>query len=166
MDSKLEDLVGRNQPLVFARRTRKNLERIKKASADGEDVHPVVQLANSLLGLIVIPWERDTLDSILHHRLETLKQQGWPCFNITKGRCHTLEELIQKLRNSVAHGHMRFSSDEKHYGKVILQIKNIPWKQKEPDWCAEISVEELQGFCEKLINLVEDFCTKGVDPEY
>lgn len=157
MDSRLEDLVGRNRPLVFARRTRKNLERIKRAAVDGEDVHPVVQLANSLLGLIVIPWERDALDTILHRRLEVLRCSGWPCFRITKGRCKTLKDLIRNLRNAVAHGHMRFSSDGKQYGDVMLRIENVRNKGDEPNWMAEISVQELQGFCEKLIDLVEEF---------
>jgi hypothetical protein len=49
-EQKLND---RNSAEVFAQRTRRNLEFIENAGLSGEDVHRVVQISLSLLGLVV-----------------------------------------------------------------------------------------------------------------
>lgn len=49
----------RNEAYEFAVRTRRNLLAIEKAKTASEPVHVVVQLTNSLLGLIVFPKEKE-----------------------------------------------------------------------------------------------------------
>jgi hypothetical protein len=49
--------IDRNTIEGFAERTRKNLRFIVAAYDGGQDVHTVTQLINSLLGLIVYPYE-------------------------------------------------------------------------------------------------------------
>lgn len=48
--------VRRNDALVFVAHTKKNLEYIEQGHAHHDDVHPVTQLVNSLLGLVVLRW--------------------------------------------------------------------------------------------------------------
>lgn len=47
----------RSDALGLAERTRKNLFFIEAAFERGEDVHVITQVANSLLMLVVFPWE-------------------------------------------------------------------------------------------------------------
>ena len=55
----LQGMSSRNDTLEFAIRTLKNLTFITEAAAAGFDVHPVTQLTNCLLGLVVFPWEQE-----------------------------------------------------------------------------------------------------------
>jgi hypothetical protein len=52
----------RSDALGLAERTRKNLLFIEGAFERGEDVHVITQVANSLLMLVVFPWERHFVD--------------------------------------------------------------------------------------------------------
>ena len=58
-------------------RTLKNLDFMAKARREGKDVHEVTHLLNSLLGLVVIPWER--IDrGIFCAKTEDLECDDWP----------------------------------------------------------------------------------------
>jgi hypothetical protein len=87
-------LASRNESMGFADRTKKNLQHIQKAFDAGHDVHVVTQVVNSLLGLVVFPWESH-LDEVMQAiPLAELEQQRWPRWEITKGSCSTLGELV------------------------------------------------------------------------
>jgi len=77
---------SRSLPLGFANRTRKNLEFIEEAYKEDKDVHVVTQVAISLLGLIVFPKEKLSLEKHLNKiSLNSLLQEGWPQWKILQG---------------------------------------------------------------------------------
>src|SRR5437868_6710476 len=112
----------RNDSVEFARRTRKNLDFVLAVS--DERVHPVTQLANSLLGLVVFPWEQTLVARLKKQRLELLSAHGWPKWQVDVGTVKTLEDLIKRIRNATAHGNITFSSDSKNLADVELQIQD------------------------------------------
>jgi signal transduction histidine kinase len=117
--------VSRNQALVFALYTRQNLEFIERASkSDENNVHVVTQIANSLLGLVVFLWEREFIRYTKELQLDDLVKDGWPRFEISKGECETLHQLVRHLRNAVAHGRIRFSSDSRDPNSVMIDIED------------------------------------------
>ena len=152
------NLKGRNHPkgIGIAQRTRKNLEYIKSQVDSGnEDVHVVTQLVNSLLGLIVVPQERELAGCTQKLKLQELKEKGWPEWVITKGKAktQTLGGLIYHIRNATAHGRFIFSGqpDSPNLSEVTLTVKDgpppkegKPWKAT---WRASIGGEALYGFC-------------------
>jgi len=146
---------SRNDSLEFAKRTRKNFEHIERAFQAGEDVHVVTQLATSLLGLIVFPWEKQFDRRIKTQRLDELVKAGWPAWQVSEGTSSTLGELVRHLRNAVAHGHLTFSSDSRHINEVAIEFADYESKRPEPDWAARIETRDLRTFCLKFIELLE-----------
>ena len=147
---------SRNNALGFAARTRKNLDHIEKAYARNVDVHVITQLANSLLGLIVFPKEKNFYSHVKALELQQLEAQGWPQWQIWKGERLTLGDLVDHLRNAVAHGHMAFSSDDREPGKVTIEVEDYKRNAKVPYWCARIQADDLRSFCLKFIDLLEN----------
>lgn len=147
---------SRNHALGFAERTRKNLQYIENASSAGADVHVVTQLANSLLGLIVFPWEKDFSKSVEALQLDDLVKEGWPKWEVTMGSCQTLGQLMRYLRNAVAHGNVRFSSESRSIDDVTIEVENFPARATAPNWSAHIEATRLREFCLRFIDLVEE----------
>jgi len=165
----------RNDAIEFAHRTRKNLEYIEEASEEWNDeVHPIVQLANSLLGLVVFPMARLAVQRFKELPLTDLEDLGWPKVHITldkdspprTSRCAsqrsswhpttTLYDLVRHLRNSAAHGRMTFSSDSPKPEKVEIRVEDVPPDSKTPHWKAYMTAKELRVFCEKFIELLDN----------
>jgi hypothetical protein len=146
----------RNNAIGFAQRTRKNLEYIERASVAGEDVHVVTQLANSLLGAIVFPWEQEFVNCMQKLKLDELKKDGWPWIEITMGECKTLYELVYHLRNAVAHGHLEFSSESRNPDAVTITVEDYKPKALSPYWGAQIKAQALREFCLRFMDLLED----------
>lgn len=149
---------SRNSPHGFAARTRKNLEYVEAASGHA-DIHVVTQSANSLLGLIVFPWEKimkkDPTGAIPSTALAALVNQGWPDWDICLGECNTLGDLVRHLRNAVAHGKMQFSSDSLDPKLVTITVEDFKPKKKRPYWRAKIGAPKLKDFCLRFIDLLE-----------
>lgn len=93
----------------FATRTLRNLDLIQARVLLDEDVYPVTQLWNSLLGLIVLPHERE-LRRIPERPMTELWSEGWPRVTAPESRTEheTLHELLRDLRNAVAHFNVDF----------------------------------------------------------
>lgn len=147
---------SRNETLGFAERTRKNLEFVEAALAEGEDVHVVTQLVTSLLGLIVFPWERGFAEYARTVNLAGLAEKGWPLWEVRGRSCETLGELIRLLRHAVAHGNVRFSSDSRQVHEVVIEFWNYSPRDRRIDWETSISAPALREFCAKFIHLVEN----------
>lgn len=147
---------SRGHALGFAERTLKNLEFIEKAYAEGNDVHVVTQLAVSLLGLIVFPWEQLFVKHLKKISLNALVRKGWPQWEISLGTCRTLYDLVWHLRNAISHGHLDFSSESRVMDDVDLVVEDYEYLAKDPNWRARISVKELRNFCLRFINLLEN----------
>lgn len=144
----------RNDSIEFARRTRQNLEFILAAPRDV--VHPVTQLTNSLLGMMVFPWEQQLIERLAHKRLEVLSQDGWPKWKIIAGSSKTLRELSERIRNATAHGNITFSSDSKNLSEVTLQIQDRGESGHDVVWSAQISAVDLAEFLRRLTVLIEN----------
>jgi hypothetical protein len=147
----------RNHPAGFAIRTRKNLLFLEQARTDGADVHVVAQLVNSLLGVVVFPWEKQLVLRLGRLRLETLRNQGWPQWDLTVGTCDTLGQLIRKFRHAVAHGNVRFTSESRLLDEVFVEVANFsqPPAKGPPTWAARMRADRLREFCLRLIYLFE-----------
>jgi hypothetical protein len=143
--------------LEFAERTRRNLEYIERAFDDGADVHVVTQLATSLLGLIVFPWEKHFVKQVDALKLDDLVSEGWPRWKVSKGTCNTLGDLVRHLRNAVAHGNITFSSDSRYIEEVAIDVENYPPRRTAtPNWCARIDAKDLRAFCLRFVDLLEN----------
>jgi hypothetical protein len=152
---------GRNEPLGFAGRTRKNLDFIINARAANKDVHEVTQIINSLLGLVVIPWEQlkttmapETRDK----ELAVLVDQGWPKWKVTfsKKSCDTLAELARHLRNAVSHGRVEYDSDSRVPADVTVALEDRDFRSPHSlNWKANIAADQLRIFCEQFTGLLE-----------
>jgi hypothetical protein len=147
-------MATRNDSLEFAERTRKNLDFILAASSRGEDVHPITQLIGAMLGLIVFPWEGQVRGRFASLSLQELEADGWPHWNIELGQCTTLDDMVRLLRNAVAHGHVRFSSDGRILDEVSVRFESRKPSSKKPDFAASVSCRDLYGFCTHFTDLV------------
>lgn len=160
------NLESRNHPkgVGIAQRTRKNLVHIKDQVDQGNcEVHVVVQLVNSLLGLVVVPQAKELNASTQQTRLGELKCKGWPEWTITpEGKTETLGDLIRHIRNGAAHGHIAFSGEPKSrdLSEVMLLVedgptpkKGKPWKA---NWRGEIRGDDLYSFCLRFAEYVEE----------
>lgn len=136
----------RNGTLEFAYRTRKNLDFVVRASRDGADIHPVTHTINSLLGIIVFPWERYALSSLLKTRLELLYiNDKWPRWHFEGSKpVSRLGNLINYLRNAISHGSVSFSSDSKVLDEVQITFEN-------DNWSATIRADSLVEFCDHFL---------------
>jgi hypothetical protein len=149
--------IDRNTIHGFAERTRKNLRFIVAAYENGEDVHTVTQLINSLLGLIVYPYEYYDLDQLNRIPLSTIYQDECPWdFSPVKTIVEqefpaptSLGELVRHLRNGIAHRRVRFGSTSRDLNEVDV----VFWDgrpDKPPNWCATINALDLERFTEDL----------------
>ncbi len=150
-------LNSRTTSLGFAERTKKNLLFVEQAFVSGDDVHVITQVVNSLLGLVIFPWERGFLDRIRNLLLTDLEKMGWPSWHLLEGKCVTLGQLTRYLRNGTSHGHIQFSSDSRFLEEVNIQVSNFPkWSAPRPDFIAEIRADHLREFCLNFASLVHN----------
>ena len=163
-------MISRNDAMGIVERTQKNLVHMRDARKNGDDVHEVTHLFNSLLGLIVIPWERELkgLD-VLDVSLKELYGRGWPNINILldeyPDKTNTLKDLVRHLRNAVTHSRFRFegiesaSADSREPSEIKVVLKDRRTVRKTGDvlrWKAEIKGEDLYQFCENFIQHIKD----------
>ncbi len=143
----------------FAKRTLRNLDHVQTQALSGDEgVYPVTQLWNSLLGLIVLPRERD-LSRIPRIPMTELWSEGWPRLTTTAGREHrTLHDLVSDLRRAVAHFNVEFragsdreitsvtmwTQDSGPNGRPILGSRR---------WEGQVSVEELDRLARSIAAL-------------
>ena len=159
-----ENYATRADSVEFARRTRKNLAFILEAAREHRgEVHEVTQLVNSLLGLVVFPWERSFAKSAARISVAGLVRRGWPEWKVEVGESPNLWDLIRHLRNGIAHGNVIYSSDDPDHTKVTITIQN--WTEYKDDqgksvwelsWRGEIQADALLEFCYRFIDLVDN----------
>ena len=163
-------MISRNEAMGIVERTQKNLLYMRDARKSGKDIHEVTHLFNSLLGLIIIPWERELKGvKVLDITMEALYDQGWPnmdpLIDEYPDKTETLKVLVRHLRNAVAHGRFRFEGIGSHSAdsrqpsevKVIVCDQRTLWKPKKVvRWKAEIGGEDLYEFCDRFIQYIKD----------
>src|SRR4051794_36898196 len=147
MEMKLD---GRNTIWGIRDRTIKNLEFLNSARVMGADVHVVTALINSLLGLIVFPYQeirKSKYTDFTKYSLKKLAKEGWPSWNFGAGRsCNNLHQLIRRLRNAVSHRRVIFGSDARELEQVYVTFSDRKNSGSPDDWEATINAAELQDF--------------------
>jgi hypothetical protein len=139
----------------FAGRTLQNLDRIQSLARDGaDDVYPVTQLWNSLLGLIVLPRERD-LRHIAATPMSDLVSQGWPGMKMSGSKNLTLRDLVRRLRVAVAHFNVDFKAGANHEISYVTVWTEALGPDGKPmkgsrDWVGEITVEGLERLARRV----------------
>jgi hypothetical protein len=136
------------------------LDHVLETARENPELHPVTQLANSLLGLVVFPYEREVVKILAERKLSSL--DGWPKWDVQldasepSKRTTTLGRLLWHLRNAAAHGRLTFSSDSTELAAVRLVIEDKINSSNAPvNWRAEISAADLESFCRRLAKLIE-----------
>ena len=160
-------MVSRNEAMGIVERTQKNLVHMGDARKNGADVHEVTHLFNSLLGLIVVPWEREL--GVLDISIKELYGRGWPYIDILldeyPDKTTTLKALVKHLRNAVAHGRFGFegvgsaSADSREPSEIKVVMEDQMKRRNEDyvrHWRAEFGGEDLYQFCDKFIQHIGD----------
>jgi HEPN pEK499 p136 len=144
----------------LAQRTLTNLDFIKKASST-EDIHPVTQVVNSLLSLLVFPVEKEreffeTFEGVQFEdpsdlegiQAELIEHLSVPSLQITLfARCLNLSDFFKKIRNAVSHKHLEFAgdSDSRVLKAVTVTLKDrLPKPQAPFDWEISMTAEDLE----------------------
>ena len=151
--------VTRNDAIEIARRTERNLEYIKAEfdrAGENSQVHVITQLVNSLLGLVILPREQYLEVQNEATKLGSLVSQGWPKWNITKGKADTLGQLAKHVRNAAAHGRITFSSDSRYLHEVMIRVEDSADYGKSIYWRAEIRGDDLYDFCVRFATHVRE----------
>jgi hypothetical protein len=157
-----EQYGSRNHALTFADRTRKNLKFINEARRNNQDVHPVTQTVNSMLGLLIFPHEKGFDASIKKMPLAQLSSEGWPRIDVTLGESATLGELVRRMRNAAAHRRITFSSDSSDaLQEVVITFSDKRRGDEGMTWCAQVNATDLQVFALKFIGLLEKYEREG-----
>ena len=148
--------------LSFARRTKRNLDFILQASGDPKlQVFEVTQLVNSLLGLLLFP-RSHTWGYLRSYKLDQLDPQDWP--NLTnqstvhdKLLVDNLEQVLQEMRNAVAHNDLKFISGRNDEIECIV-FRNINSKNRiklYKEWVLELTLRDLRLLLDSLLSEYE-----------
>lgn len=153
-----EIFVSRTNALVFAQHTLENLQIIERDVAIDSGFHPITQLINSLVGLVVFIHEREFIRHVADLRLSELVGEGWPRVQIDeddgKRPTKTLGDLVRHLRNATAHGLISFSSDSRDLTEVRIVIEDYYPRATLPYWSANLTAAELRELTLKMIDLL------------
>ena len=163
-------MISRNEAMGIVERTHKNQVYMRNARQSGADIHEVTHLFNSLLGLIVIPWERELKEvDVLDVALDALYDRGWPKIDPLLDeypvKTETLQVLVGHLRNAAAHGRFSFegigssSADSREPSEVKVVVCDQMTLRKTGEvvrWRAEIGGEDLYRFCDRFIEYIGD----------
>ncbi|MEO5323458.1 HEPN family nuclease [Mesorhizobium sp. CC13] len=151
--------IDRNTISGFARRVRKNLLFVMQAKERGADVHVVTELINSMLGLLIFPYEhlkRGGISQIDAIDLSELQRNGWPAWDFRIGSCENLGELCYHIRNSLSHRRVYFSGDERELKQVRVTFSDRPKNAPVDNWSVSISGADLFEFILRFSERVEN----------
>ena len=149
----------RNHAGVFAQRTLKNFRHIKNSRVNGNtDVHVVTQLANSLLGLVILPFSGDKFGPDLDRPIGDFHWCKWVILEdnptlggtrtkVVKPVTTTLRHLVNHLRNAAAHRRISFSTDGPYPRGVTLTALDAYSNTGPVYWRAHINGADLEAFC-------------------
>jgi hypothetical protein len=139
----------------FASRTFQNLQYIQEGKEKGDEVFEVTALISSLLGLIVFPKEKLSLESF-KIQLCDLAKSGWPDINSKEKiqKTRTFADFFVKMRHAVAHGNIRAKSHTSNNEITELTFWNIHRRSNKKDWEINLSVAEIKQLVEKICPLI------------
>lgn len=145
-------MVNRGTVEGFIHRTRVNLELVEKSS----EGHTIIQLMNSLLGIVVYPLAKDAFDQFKSQKISTLGINEWSTKIQLMGDSNTVYDFVNHMRNAVSHGHITFSSDSRKLNDVIITFADRPGKNQPFNWRVEFGGAELRQLCTRLMELIEN----------
>jgi len=137
----------------FSKRTKSNYEFIKKSNGK----YSVTQLINSLVGLLIIPQQKQ-FDKITESLISTeLYEKLSQCVSKnTYKKELNLSEIVRHMRNSVAHARMEFIAGIPALSSAPIEIHAIKFVDVNTDTHETIDIE-------LTIDLLEDFIkTAGI----
>jgi len=152
----LPALASRTLTSGLAARTLINLNFIKQSPTDA--VHPVTQVVNSLLSLLVFPVEKEQafFEPFAAIKLSSSSVQTTLAANnislntlqiIQFGSCKNLRRFFVRLRNAITHKRLEFNGDvdSKDLEKVTITLKDRPSKKASDDWHIQMNVADLNS---------------------
>ena len=137
----------------FARRTRSNLQALRRLQESGVEVFEVTALVNSMLGLLIFP-QQSYVDRLPEVSLEELAREGWPIPKIDGAypQVPSLKQLVRHLRNAISHFNVQFNSDGA--GQIAgLTVWNTDRGGK-VTWRARLTVVELEAIAMQFVALL------------
>lgn len=154
--------------ITIARRTRKNLDFIYSAKAQGADVEEVTQLLNSMLGMLICLREEYfhgrtvTWDDVRHHNLQPVSvsaQKRDDDAEIWNAYQPSFSQLITCLRHAFAHNCFSLVGDKSqprgNREIVGLEVWNTPTGKKYKTWQANLTIDELKAIAYLFIDYLE-----------
>jgi HEPN pEK499 p136 len=141
----------------FAQRTLLNLDHVQaQADTGNAAVYEVTQLWNSLLGLIVLPRERD-LRRIPEIPMAELWSRGWPRLTETGRAQQSLRDLVSALRRAVAHFNVEFTAGPDREITTVTVWNQASDSRGRPvpgsrGWEGQIAIPQL----DRLVRLIAD----------
>lgn len=153
-------LESRSLSSGLAQRTIKNLRFLQEAHRGGADVHMVTQLVNSLLALLVFPVEKEKaffelfaavpLDNPPDFRAVRKLLPGFPLLPSLRvfrfERSADVKKLFRRLRNSIAHRRLEFSSDSRDLEDVYIEFTDL-LPASAPDWHIALTASDVLALC-------------------
>ena len=153
-------LPGRNRPVGFAERTRRNLFLVRD-NDHRSDVHLITQVILSLLGILVFPLEKRSIQKAWEEDLEQERFDHPPDWDVVidtyETKTKTLKILARHVRNAVAHNAVEFSSDSKTLEDVVITFKDTRKREghSRENWKARIRSDYLLKLCLDLLERLE-----------
>ena len=164
---------SRNEALGIAQRTRKNLTLMRTMlEQQGKDCefHLMTHVVNSLLGIVIHPFEKLEGHGLWEVSLKQLEKEEWPQWKRlldiqgtaspkTWEKTETLGRLVKHLRNASAHGRFTFHDepDSRELSEVRLIVEDAPRKTAPVNWRYEIYGDDLELFCLLLSKRIENY---------
>jgi len=106
--------------------------------------------------VVVFPWETLVLTAAKNVPFPTLANDGWPEFKVISGKCDTLYDFLRHLRNAIAHGRMRYSSDSLIPSQVEIRFEDRNGKNDPVNWMAVLQADDLEKFCQRFSKFIDD----------
>ena len=137
----------------FARRTRSNLEALRRLQDGGVEVFEVTALLNSMLGLLVFP-QQSYVNRLPEVPLVELAREGWPVptFEVGHVEAQNLKQLVRMLRNAIAHFNIQFEAPQ---GQISgLRLWNTDPRSGKVTWRVRLSTSELEAISLQFVALL------------
>jgi len=163
----------------FASRTKSNLlflESVVKSQPESK-LYEVTQLINSLIGLIVLPFEKLKMGKIVtiqrngieykrynlripNKTLEEMEKEGWVAPTVIGNYPEIIDlyQLVYYLRNAGAHFNIDFESDPFTHQITGVKVEDYSFDRNrkvwEKIWEAELSIDALRDNVLRFIDII------------
>ena len=136
----------------YAKFTKENLQCLVELAKNDNSIHVLTQTVNSLLGLIVWPYQEQKMSYTDSGELPTGCVEGMDEWKtILNGDKSTRNEFLRRLRNATAHKDIHFVSPQ---GSSLNGY--VVFRDNKSDWSAKIKGKELYQLCLDLANELEN----------